>query len=187
MGTSTGFSIADYSLFPAQCITLMLIVGLIGSSSGSTSGGIKISRLNVIYQFMKTTVDKTLHPSIVKNVTVDGQVLNNTAILSAFYIFMLFTVTILVGALAIMVCGHDIKDSIEIAIAMLSNLGTGFSYFGPEGSFSSVNSAVKIIMMALMWFGRLEILTALIFLTPAFWKELIVNRGKKARRKRKTA
>ncbi len=175
MGTSTGMSISNLSLFPAECITILLLIGFIGASSGSTSGGIKIGRLNVIYQFMKVTVSKTLHPSAVRDVRVDGQVLSNNAVLSAFSILMLFTMTLIVGSIAIMMCGYHIFDAVNIAIAMVGNLGTTFLNFGPNGSFCDVNDAAKIVMMILMWVGRLEVLTAIVFISPSFWKEIAIN------------
>ncbi len=171
MGTSAGMSNTDLSLFPAECITILLMVGLIGASSGSTSGGIKIGRLNVIYQFMKVTVSKTIHPSAVKDVRVDGQILSHTAVLSAFSILMLFIITLIAGSIAIMMCGYHIVDAVNIAIAMISNLGTTFLNFGANGSFCDINEPAKIIMMLLMWIGRLEILTAIVFISPTFWKE----------------
>ena len=185
MGTSTGMSINNLSLFPAECMTILLMVGFIGASSGSTSGGIKIGRLNVIYQFMKVTVSKTLHPSAVKDVRVDGQVLSHSAVLSAFSILMLFIITLIVGSIAIMMCGYHIVDAVNIAIAMISNLGTTFLDFGTNGSFCDVNEPAKIVMMMLMWIGRLEILTAIVFISPTFWKETVRNHRRTAKWKRR--
>ena len=185
IGTSSAFSIADYSIFPAQCLTILMLVAVIGASSGSTSGGVKISRLNVIYQFMKVTVSKTLHPNAVKDVRVDGQVLNHAAVLSAFSILMLFIATLIVGSVVIMMCGYDIQDAVGISIAMVGNLGSAFGDFGSNGSFSDTSDFLKVIMMNLMWVGRLEILTALMFFSPTFWKELWrVNRIKARWRRR---
>ncbi len=175
MGTSTGMVNGDMSSFPAQCLAILLMVGFIGACSGSTSGGIKIARLNVIYQFMKVTVSKTLHPSAVKDVRVDGQILSHSAVLSAFSILMLFIITLIGGSVAIMMCGYDIMEAGNIAIAMVGNLGTTFLDFGPNGSFCDINVPGKIVMMVLMWLGRLEILTALVFISPAFWKEMVRN------------
>ncbi len=175
MGTSAGMTIGDMGLFPAQCLTILLMVGFIGASSGSTSGGIKISRLNVIYQFMRVTVSKTLHPNAVKDVRVDGQILNHSAVLSAFSILMLFIITLIAGAVAIMMCGYNIEDAVSIAIAMLGTIGTTFQNFGPNGSFSDLTDIAKVVCMVLMWLGRLEILTAIVFLSPSFWKELVMN------------
>ena len=175
MGTSTGMSINDLGALPAECVTILLMVGLIGACSGSTSGGIKIGRLNIIYQFMKVTVSKTLHPHAVKDVRVDDQVLDNSAVLSAFSILMLFIITLIVGSIGIMMCGYHIVDSVNITIAMVSNLGTTFLDFGANGSFCDINEPAKILMMALMWIGRLEILTAIVFISPSFWKEMVRN------------
>jgi trk system potassium uptake protein TrkH len=185
VGTSSGFSISDFSVFPAQCLTILMVVAVIGASSGSTSGGVKISRLNIIYQFMKVTVSKTLHPNVVRDVRVDGQTLNHAAVLSAFSILMLFMATLIVGSVVIMMCGFDIQDAVGITIAMVGNLGTSFGDFGPNGSFGDVSDLVKAIMMILMWVGRLEVLTALMFFSPAFWKELWRVNRIKARWKRR--
>ncbi len=184
MGTSTGVTIGDASQFPAQCVTILLVVGFIGASSGSTSGGIKIGRLNVIYQFMKVTISRTLHPNAIRDVRVDDQIINHAAVLSAFSIMTLFMVTMLSGSVIIMMAGCNILDSINISIAMVGNLGTGFGYFGPNGSFCDLGGITKVIMMLLMWVGRLEILTALVFFAPSFWKELWTHHARKTRWKK---
>ncbi len=181
MGTSTGVTLGDVSAFPAQCVTILLVVGFIGASSGSTSGGIKIGRLNVIYQYMRVTIGRTLHPNAVRDVRVDDQILDHPAVLSAFSIMMLFMFTMIVGSVIIMMSGYSILDSVNVSIAMVGNLGTAFGDFGPNGSFCDLDSITKAIMMLLMWIGRLEILTALVFFSPSFWKELWTRHSRKSR------
>ena len=111
--------------------------------------------------------------------------LNHAAVLSAFSILMLFIATLIVGSVVIMMCGYDIQDAVGISIAMVGNLGSAFGDFGLNGSFSDTGDFLKVIMMILMWVGRLEILTALMFFSPTFWKELWrVNRIKARWRRR---
>lgn len=175
IGTSTGFSTIDYGTFPSQCIILLMIVGFIGASAGSTAGGVKIGRLYIIFKYIRTRMSETISPSIVTRVKVDRDTLNHDVVLSALSILVMFSATLLVGSILIMMAGYDFVDSFGLTISSIGNVGLAFGNFGPSGDMSILPDPVKILMVILMWVGRLEVLTALVFLTPAFWREVLAN------------
>ena len=74
-----------------------------------------------------------------------------------------------------MILGHDLVDALGLSISAVSNLGLGFGNYGPSGTMADLDPMVKIVMMALMWIGRLEIMLALVFITPEFWREVWSN------------
>ena len=190
IGTSTGFTVTDYGLFPAQCIIMLMLVGFIGASAGSTAGGIKLGRIHIIYQSIRTRMARTVSPSMVTRVKVDKDTLDHDMVLSAFSVMVMFIGTLLVGAILIMMCGYDIVDSVGLAIASLGNVGVAFGNFGPSGDMSVLEEQVKVLMMILMWVGRLEVITALVFFTPTFWREVMAdhraNRRENASRRQKS-
>ena len=186
LGTTTGLYVDDFTLYPEQCIFLLMMVALIGGCSGSTSGGIKFSRLRIIYEFLKNSFGKVVHPNAVYDVKMDGASVDTETVQSVLTIFLLFVASIIVGTILILLIGItqptvtgaeiDIIDSFGLAISTISNGGMGFGNFGPTGNFAGLEDQLKIVLIVMMWIGRLEIVTALVLFTPGFWRELVVNR-----------
>ena len=195
LGTTTGLYVDDFTLYPEQCTLLLMIVALIGGCSGSTSGGIKFSRLRIIYEFLKNNFGKVVHPNAVYDVKMDGASVDNSTVQSTLTIFLLFVVSIIVGTILILMIGItqptvngaeiDIIDSVGLAISSISNGGMGFGNFGPTGNFAELQDSLKIVLMIMMWVGRLEIVTALVLFTPGFWKDLMANRKYRNHRSRR--
>ena len=183
LGTSTGFYVIDYCTFPDQCIILLMIVAFIGASSGSTSGGVKFGRLRIIYEFIKNSLAKTLHPNAVTAVKVDGENVDDSSVFAALAIFMMYVVTLVVGSVLISMFGIHFVDALGLSIASVANGGLGFQNYGPTASLSELMAPVKLIMIGLMWLGRLEIMIALVFFTPSFWREMWLNHRAKKREK----
>ncbi len=191
LGTTSGLYINDFTLYPEQCILLLMIVALIGGSSGSTSGGIKISRLRIIYEFLKNSFGKVVHPNAVYDVKMDGSSVSNETVQSALIVFLMFVITTIVGTILILIIGItqptvngqdiDIIDSVGLSISSISNGGMGFGNFGPTGNFAGLQDSLKVLLIILMWIGRLEVVTALVLFTPSFWKELTANRRHRVR------
>ena len=186
LGTTTGLYVDDFTLYPEQCIFLLMMVALIGGCSGSTSGGIKFSRLRIIYEFLKNSFGKVVHPNAVYDVKMDGASVDTETVQSVLTIFLLFVASIIVGTILILLIGItqptvtgaeiDIIDSFGLAISTISNGGMGFGNFGPTGNFAGLEDQLKIVLIVMMWIGRLEIVTALVLFTPGSWRELVVNR-----------
>lgn len=183
LGSTAGFFITDHTTWPAQCTILLMIVAFIGASSGSTSGGVKIARLNVIYAFLKNSVSKILHPNAVYSVRIDDEYVDDKSVLSAISIFLVYFLTLIIGSVLLMLYGLDLVDSFGLSIAAISNGGIGFGSFGPSATFATIDPVMKVVLMALMWLGRLEILTALVLFTPGFWREMYLNRRANKRMK----
>lgn len=175
IGTSTGFTVIDYTLFPAQCVILLMAVGFIGASAGSTAGGIKLGRVHIIFQSIRARMAQTVSPSMVTKVKVDSDTYDQDMVMSAFIILVMFVASLMVGSILIMMCGYDLIDSMGLSICALGNTGVAFGNFGPSGDISTLTEPVKLLMAIMMWVGRLEVLTALVFLTPTFWRELLAD------------
>lgn len=185
LGTSTGFYVEDYTLWPAQCTILLMIVAVIGASTSSTSGGIKIGRLRIIYEYIRNGFGSLLHSNSVYSVKIDGSFVDDSVIRSALMVFVMYVLTIIVGAVLIMTGGNDLIDSLGLSVSAVSNGGMGFGNFGPTGDFAGLDGWIKGILVVLMWMGRLEIVTAAILFTPGFWKDVWLS-GRAGRRGRLT-
>lgn len=181
LGTTTGFYVADFTQWPSQCMILLMMVALIGASASSTSGGLKIGRLSIIYEYIKNGFRTMIHSNAVYSVKVDGSSVDDSVVSSALVVFMMYFITLLVGGVIFMIFGYDMVDSIGLSISAVSNGGMGFGNFGPTGDFAGMEDPIKIILTVLMWIGRLEIVTALIMLTPGFWKDVWLNERSRRR------
>ncbi len=188
LGTTTGFYIDDFTLWPSQCLLLLMLVCIIGGSSGSTSGGIKFGRIRVLYEFVRNGFRGITNGNAVYTPKMDGRILDDAAVRSVLVVFLMYVFTIIVAAVVFMIFGYDIIDSFSLSISTLTNGGMGFGDFGPSGDFEVMHSYVKIAVIILMWIGRLEIVTAIIMFTPGFWRDVWLNsRSRRRERRERTA
>lgn len=172
-GTTTGFACADYSSWPATAIIFLFVVALVGGSSGSTAGGIKVSRFVILLKYIHSCVTGILHPQSVRSVTVDKQQISNESVHSALVVISLFIITIVGFSILFMILGLDAIESVTSVVSAITSFGPGVNEFGPMSSFATMDPVFKILMSLLMWLGRLEIAMALAMLLPSVWKEQI--------------
>ena len=90
-------------------------------------------------------------------------------------VIMLFVVTIIGFSLLFMVFGYNGTDSVSCSIALISNFGSAVGQFGPEYGYGSAPEFLKVVMVLMMWIGRLEILVAMAIMSPRIWKEQVRN------------
>ena len=171
-GTTSGFAVRDYTQYSELTMFILIIVMMIGASAGSTSGGIKFGRLRILVGFFSNSLKNVLHPNAVYTVKVDGENVDDSRVLSAVSITLLYLITTFFALLVLLASGLPWEDAIGLAVGTISNTGSGFGNFGPLGSFGDLSSHIKIFLMFLMWVGRLEITLALVFLTPSFWRDV---------------
>lgn len=170
-GTTTGFACVDYSMWPAAAIILLFVVALVGGSSGSTAGGIKVSRFVILLKYIRSCVTGILHPKAVRSITMDKQALSDEAVHSALVVISLFILTIVGFSILFMVLGMPATESVSSVVAAVTSFGPGVNEFGPMSSFATMGPVFKILMSLLMWLGRLEIAMAIAMMLPSVWKE----------------
>lgn len=176
--TSTGFASCDFSLWPYAAVALLMFLAFIGASSGSTAGGIKVSRLIIMYRYIRNGLDTLIHPHSVYDIKFNGGSLEESAVKMAMVVILLFVLQIVIGSFILMISGIPFDESLTAVVACITTYGPGIGVYGPYGSYESVSPLIKIVLSFLMWFGRLEVITALLFFTPGFWKELVMARKK---------
>ena len=173
MMTSTGFATADYSLWPAATHLLILFIMVAGGMAGSTAGGMKLARVLLFMQVVARQVRQVLHPRAIMPIRVGGQVVHDRTIMTAAAFFISFMAIWLVGTLALELTDplfHDGTDAASASLSALSNIGPGLGVVGPTENFAGLTVASKAILTAEMWFGRLEIFTALLVFLPETWR-----------------
>jgi len=169
--TTTGFSANDYSLWPQGTTLLFLAAMLIGGSAGSTSGGIKVVRVLLLYRQGMREINRLIHPHAVSLVQLGKKRLSNTVMQSVWGFFALFMLCFAILSFAVACTGVDVVTAVSAAAACISNTGPGFAQVGPSLNYDSLSDSAKGLLILGMIMGRLEIFTFFVLLIPTFWRD----------------
>jgi trk system potassium uptake protein TrkH len=173
--TTTGYASADFAVWSAPALLLLLLLMFPGSCSGSTGGAIKIVRAQVAFRLMRREVRAAAHPELVTPLRLSGRAVSEDAVRAVVGFVLLYIVVFVAGAilLASDAAARGLPVSVEEALAAsataLGNVGPGFGASGPMGSFAAFGAPGKVVMIGLMWTGRLELLPVLVLLSRSFW------------------
>lgn len=169
--STTGFALNDYSAWGSFAVMAFFYLTFIGGCSGSTTGGLKVFRFQVAYTMLCAYLQQLVHPRAVIRQHYNGHHLDEEIVRSILSFTFFFTLTIAVLALSLAFLGLDMITALTGAAAAVCNVGPGLgNIIGPVGNYASVPEAAKILLAIGMLLGRLEIITVLILITPAFWK-----------------
>jgi trk system potassium uptake protein TrkH len=169
--STTGFTSTDYGLWGPLAETLFFCAMMVCGCSGSTCGGPKVFRYQLLAQAIAGEVRRLHRPSVVFVPHFQGARVTEAVFDSVMAFLMLFFLTLGVGAVTLVLLGLDPVSAISGAAASLSNVGPGLGpILGPVGNYSSLNDASKWVCSFLMLVGRLELLTVYTLLFPAFWR-----------------
>jgi trk system potassium uptake protein TrkH len=169
--TSTGLVLFDYMQYGAEVIIFIFFLSFIGGCTGSTTGGIKIFRFQILASFIRSHLKHLLRPHGVFLPLYQGQKISENLVASVFSFVGLYMLTVAVMALLLTISGLDFVSGLSGAASCLGNVGIGVGkVFGPSGSPETISISAKILLIITMILGRLELLTVLVFLLPSFWK-----------------
>ncbi len=168
--TTTGYSTADFSLWPPFSQVLLLVLMFFGGSAGSTTGAIKCIRLLLLLKIGYREIYRLVHPHAVTTVKLGGRVVPQDVLTGVTGFTLAFISIFVVSSIVIASLGIDPFTSISATAATLGNIGPGFGPVGPAGNYSSIPDPGKWVLILNMLLGRLEVYTLLILLLPAFWR-----------------
>lgn len=169
--TTTGFATADFIVWGSEYWLLFLMMILFCGSEGSTSGGMKISRLIVLAKNAQLVFKRQVHPNALYMVKMNGKVISrDTLSRLAAFIFLYISITI-ISAVILGLTGMNFEESIGVSLSSISNYGFGLGSYGPSSTFESATPFMKYYLSFLMLVGRLEIFTVLSLFVPDFWKK----------------
>ena len=169
--TGTGYVNAQFDSWGGFPIVLFLLLMFIGGCAGSTTCGIKIFRIQILYSFISNQLKKIIYPKGVFILKYDQNPVDNKFISSVIsFIYLYFMIFFAITAL-LSLTGLDFITSISGAATSISNVGPGLgSIIGPNGNFSSLPDISKWILMLGMILGRLELFAILVLFLPSFWR-----------------
>ena len=169
--TSTGFAIADYEAWAPFFSTFFLILLLFGACAGSTSGGVKMIRYQLLMKHGILELKRLVHPHAVLPVRHNGKAVPNDIISRVAAFVFLYLVIFGIGSFILSFLGLDIKSAMGSVAACMANIGPGLGLTGPVSNYSGVPDLGKWFLSFFMLLGRLELYTVLIIFSRAFWKE----------------
>ena len=176
--TTTGAASADTAVWPAAALVLLVGLMFIGGSAGSTAGSIKVVRHLFIGRILRRELDQTVHPEIVSPIRLNRTAVDERSLRAVVVFVLLYVGLFAAGALVITLdaaFAHPEAqvrpfEAISAAAATLGNVGPATGFAGPMGSFDPFSNVSKVVMIALMWLGRLEIIPVIVLFTKNYWR-----------------
>ncbi|GAA0645301.1 TrkH family potassium uptake protein [Salarchaeum japonicum] len=173
--TTTGYASMDFTLWGEPAKYLLFAMLFVGGSAGSTGGGIKIIRWIVVAKSVKRELFTTVHPDAVKPVRLGGRALDEKSVRGIHAFTLLYLGIVLVGTFLVALFGTHggepltVFESLAATASTVGNVGPAFGFAGPMGNYLSFSAPAKLLMVAFMWIGRLEIFPVLVLLTRSYW------------------
>lgn len=168
--TCTGYSTADYQVWPYLPVFFIFLLMLVGGCAGSTSGGIKVVRIWIAIKRIGMQFKQLMHPAMIKPLKYNDSVIE-TGHQNLIYSYILFYLILFAtGTVVMTLFSLDIKTAAGSVATTMGGVGPGFGRVGPTGNFASIPQMGKLFLALLMILGRLEIFTVLTIFTPGFWR-----------------
>ncbi|WP_313165352.1 TrkH family potassium uptake protein [Sedimentibacter sp.] len=168
--STTGYATTDFNLWPMFSKSILMTLMLFGSCAGSTAGGMKSIRVLILFKSILYEIKRTIHPSSVQTIKINNKSINDDTLKSILIFFTSYVMIIIIAIILVSLDNFDFMTTFSSVLAMVSNIGPGFSLVGPMGNFANFSNFSKIVLSACMILGRLELIPILILLSPANWK-----------------
>ncbi len=169
--TGTGYSSNNFSNWGSFGLVIMMIIMFIGGCAGSTTGGIKIFRLQILFRGAISQIKKLTHPHAVIVMRFNGKAVNENTYNSVMGFFFMYIFLFILSAISLSFFNLDFLTAFSSAASAISNVGPGLGdIVGPSSNYSDINNGAKWILSATMIVGRLEIFTVLVLFSANFWK-----------------
>ena len=169
--SGTGYVSANFEEWGNYASVLFLLLMFIGGCAGSTTGGLKIFRFQILFKYIHLHLKKMLQPHMVLTAKFNGKKVPETTYESVMTFFFVYIITFASSALLLSFSGLDFLTCISAAASAISNVGPGLGdIIGPEGNYSTLTNYSKLVLVITMFLGRLEMLTIFVLLLPSFWK-----------------
>lgn len=168
--TTTGYATTDFDLWPSMSKTILVVLMFIGACAGSTGGGMKISRLVILFKTIKKELSLISHPREVRKIRMDGHVVEHSILRNSNVFLVIYFVLLLGSTLLVSIDEFDFTTNFTAVVSALNNIGPGLNLVGPTQNFSLFSPFSKVVLMFDMLAGRLELFPMMTLLIPSTWK-----------------
>ncbi len=169
--STTGFSTEDFNLWPELSRTVLVLIMFVGACAGSTGGGIKVSRIIILFKNMGKELLVMVHPKQVKKITIDGRPVEREVVRSVNVYMVAYMLLFVLSVIVISFDNHDLITNFTAVCATVNNIGPGLELVGPTANYSFFSVMSKLVLIFDMLAGRLELFPMLLLFTPATWKK----------------
>lgn len=177
--TTTGFTTANFDLWPQAAKVILVLLMFIGACAGSTGGGMKVSRVMILAKTVKKEIMIYIHPNSVKKIKMEGKLVNHETIRATNVFFITYMVIFVASVFLLSFEEHALETSFTAVAATFNNIGPGLAEVGPVGNFSHFTPFSKYVLMFDMLAGRLELYPMLMIFNLGMWKAAIVPPAKR--------
>ena len=167
--TTTGFATVDFNLWPEFSKHLIVLLMIIGACAGSTGGGLKISRVIILYKSFIAEIKQILNPKEVVSIRLNGKNVDKKSLNSTRIYFGAYVSLICIFTLIISLDGVDLTTNLTAVLSCFNNIGPGLNLVGPVENFAKFSDFSKIVFCVDMLIGRLEIFPFLMLFSPSLW------------------
>jgi trk system potassium uptake protein TrkH len=171
VATNTGYATVDYAQWPVFAPLWLMFLGTFVACSGSAGGGIKMIRAIILYRQMARELTQLAHPKAISPLKINDRVVPNQVVFAVLAFFFAWLSTLVMVTLLLTLSGLDVLTAFSASVASLNNIGPGLHEVGPSTNFSGLTDFQTWVCSVTMLLGRLELLTVLVVLTPAFWRK----------------
>lgn len=171
IGSTTGYSTADYSQWPIFAPVLMLLLSGVATSAGSTGAGIKMARLVILMKQTRREINRMLHPRAINPLTVNGDVVSNGTIFSVLAFMLVYGGTVLLFTFVLLLTDLPLDTAFSAIVACVNNMGPGLNEIGPAGNYGGFSAFQANVCSIAMILGRLEMMSFLAIFSVEYWKE----------------
>jgi trk system potassium uptake protein TrkH len=169
--TTTGFATTDFDKWPQFSKTILVLLMIIGACAGSTGGGIKVSRICILFKTMRKELGVIIHPRSVKKIQMDGAPVAHETVRSTNVFIAIYFAVFFISILLISVDEFDFATNFTAVAATLNNIGPGLAVVGPTGNFGHFSYFSKLVLTFDMLAGRLELFPMLLLFSFRSWKK----------------
>jgi len=169
--STTGFSTANFDLWPSFSKVVLVLLMFIGSCAGSTGGGIKVARIVIIFKSVRNAVRKMVYPRSVSTVKLDGEIIDDRTVRAVGTYLCAYVIIMCASTLVVALDKYDGVTSFTSVMACLNNIGPALGAAGPAENFSGFGIVSKLVLILDMLLGRLEIYPVLTLLSVSAWKK----------------
>ena len=169
--STTGFSTVNFDIWPEFSRTIIVLLMFIGACAGSTGGGIKVSRIIILFKGLKKEMLSFVHPKQVRKVKVDSHTIDHSVIRSVNVYMVSYLLIFVMSLIIVSFDNHDLITNFTAVAATINNIGPGLELVGPAANFGVFSTPAKIVLIFDMLAGRLELFPMLLLLTPETWKK----------------
>lgn len=169
--STTGFCTANFDIWPTFSKVILLLVMCIGGCAGSTAGGIKVLRFELLFKQMLCDLRRTVRPSTVLNVRLNEKSVDTKIIRSVKSYLIVYLVIFSASLLIISIDNFDFDTSFSAVVACFNNIGPGLGLVGPVGNYSQFSDLSKLVLIFDMLAGRLELFPILLLFSPNTWRK----------------